>query len=296
MSLFAGLEEILIENEPLSTHTWFKIGGPARYFLKPRNKRQLQTIISRCRENDFPWRILGHGANLLVDDAGLNCAVISLDHKAFGEMEFSDKRCAKVGAAASLGGFVIESVRAGFSGAEVLVGIPGTVGGAVKINAGGRFGDIGTLVSSATVLDGSGEIFGRERGDLSFEYRNSNIGEQIITEVELELVPDDPMRVLNKMREVWIIKKSSQPLVSRSAGCIFKNPSPDKPAGVLIDKAGLKGASVGGATISEQHANFITAEAGTRFSDVISLIELIREKVKDAFDITLELEIEIWTD
>lgn len=293
MSLFTGLDEIVTEHEPLAPYTWLRIGGPARYFLRPRNDEELAALLARCRENDLTWRILGHGANLLVTDQPLDGAVIKLEEPGFTEMSFNHTK-AVIGAAGSLGAMVLESVRRGLGGAEALAGIPGSLGGAVKMNASGRFGDIGTLVSRVKVVDACGNAFWREKPELLFEYRWSNIDDQIVTAVELELLPDDPKRVLNKMREIWIIKKSTQPLSSRSAGCIFKNPSPDKPAGALIDKAGLKGRRVGGATVSEQHANFITVEGGATFQDVQTLMSDIQKEVYEKFGIELEPEVEIW--
>jgi UDP-N-acetylmuramate dehydrogenase len=296
MSLFAGLEEIVTENQPLADFTWFKIGGPARYFVKPRSEDDLKTALRRCRENNLPWRILGHGANLLVDDKGVEGAVIKLDESGFGKMEIVEERIVRIGGAVSLAGMVLQCVRKGLSGAETLVGIPGSVGGAVKMNAGGRFGDIGTFITKITVVDSSGGSFSREKPELNFEYRRANIYDQIVTEAELEFVPDDPQRLMTKMREVWILKKTAQPLSSRSAGCVFKNPSPDKPAGALIDKAGLKGLTVGGAKISEQHANFIVVEPGVRFMDIVSIIDRMKTAVFEKFGIDLELEIDVWED
>ncbi len=295
MSLFTGLEEIVTEDVPMSEHTWFRIGGPAKYFVQPKTEDQLQTVFQRCMENSLSWRVLGHGANLLVDDAGLDCAVIKLDEKAFGELTF-DGNIASVGGAASLGKVVLEGVRHGLGGAEALAGIPGSVGGAVKMNVSGRYGDIGTIISRVRVVDSLGNVYWREKGELLFEYRWTNIDDQIVTRVELELLEDDPKRVLDKMREVWIIKKSTQPLSSRSAGCIFKNPSPHQSAGALIDKAGLKGTTMGLARVSEHHANFITAEPGANFSDVIDLIEIVKGRVFEEFGIELEREVEIWQD
>lgn len=296
MNLFAGLEEIVTENVPLANFTWLKIGGPARYFVQPRSEEELIATVRRCQENDFAWRILGHGANLLIDDKGVNCAVIKLDNAGFGQMQFVDEHTVKAGGAAPLASLVLESVRRGMTGAEALAGIPGSLGGATKMNAGGRWGDIGTLITKIRVVDSSGSSFCREKPELTFEYRWSNVYDQIVTELELELVPDDPKRVLNKMREVWIVKKSGQPLSSRSAGCVFKNPSPQRPAGALIDKAGLKGVAEGRAKISEQHANFIIAEADARFSDVVCLIEKMRVAVYEKYGLDLDLEIEIWED
>lgn len=295
MSLFTGLDEIVTENEPLANYTWFKIGGPAQYLVRPRNDQELQTALARCRDSNLPWRVLGHGANLLVDDAGICGAVIQLDPTHFGHMDFDDATAA-LGGAATLAKFVLESVRRGLGGTEVLAGIPGSLGGAVKMNAGGRYGDIATLVSRVKVIDESGHAFWRERPELIFDYRWTNIHHQIVTAVELNLVPDDPTRILNKMREVWIIKKASQPLSSRSAGCVFKNPSPHQPAGALIDKAGLKGTRIGNTFVSDQHANFIIAEPGATYADVISLINRIKQTVADSFGIQLQPEVEIWTD
>jgi UDP-N-acetylmuramate dehydrogenase len=294
MSLFAGLEKIVTENEVLAPYTWFRIGGPARYFVQPTSEEELRDVIRRCRENNFPWRILGQGANLLIDDKGLNCAVIKLDDAGFSGIEIA-KDHVMIGAAAALGRAIQDTIKAGLSGMEVLVGIPGSIGGAIKMNAGGRFGDIGTLASRVEVVDASGITSWREKPELMFEYRHVNITDQVITKVQLELMPDDPQRMLNRMRETWILKKNAQPLSARSAGCVFKNP-PGQPAGLLIDKLGFKGKSVGGAMVAEQHANFIVNQSNASFEDVIGLIEQIKLAVYDQQGIELELEVEVWRD
>lgn len=295
MNLFAGLEEITTENEPLAKYTWLKIGGPARYFIKPRSAEELATVICRCRENGFPWRVLGQGANLLIDDKGINAAVIKLDHEAFRQIDLA-ATSVTIGAGASLSVAVQETIKAGLSGMEILVGIPGSLGGAIKMNAGGRFGDIGTLVAQIEVVDTSGTAFWREKPELSFDYRETNITDQVVTQVQLELTPDDPHRILTRMRETWILKKTSQPLSLRSAGCVFKNPSPDQPAGMLIDRAGLKGKAVGAASVSDQHANFIINQENATFADIMGLIELVRKTVYEKNGVELELELEVWQD
>jgi len=293
MNLFAGLEEITTENEPLAKHTWLKIGGPARYFVRPRSQEELGMVIGRCRENNFPWKIIGQGANLLVSDKGVNAAVIKLDQDGFKSIE-TDKTTVTVGAGASLSMVIQETIKAGLSGMEVLVGIPSSMGGAVKMNAGGRFGDIGTLVSEVEVVDTTGTVSWREKPELIFEYRSTNINDQIVTRAKLELTPDAENRILSRMREPWILKKTSQPLSLRSAGCVFKNPEGDQPAGMLIDRAGLKGTSVGGASVSEQHANFIINQETATYEDVMGLINLIKKTVYDKNGVELELEIEVW--
>ncbi|MFA5863527.1 MAG: UDP-N-acetylmuramate dehydrogenase [Phycisphaerae bacterium] len=295
MNLFTGLEEIVAENEPLGKYTWLKIGGPARYLVRPRSQEELSTVIERCRNENYPWKILGQGANLLIDSKGLNAVVIKLDHIAFKEIEIA-KSTVTAGGGASLSLVIQESIKKGLSGMEVLVGIPGSVGGAVKMNAGGRFGDIGTLVSRIKVVDKSGTCFWREKPELNFEYRNANIHDQIVVAAELELMSDDPQRILSRMKETWILKKTSQPLSLRSAGCVFKNPAASEPAGLLIDKAGLKGKAIGGAMVSEQHANFIINQDTATFEDIFALINLVRKTISDRYGIDLELEIELWQD
>jgi UDP-N-acetylmuramate dehydrogenase len=295
MNLFAGLEEIVTENEPLAPYTWLKIGGPARYFVRPSSEDQLREVIKRCRENNYPWRIMGQGANLLVDDRGVNCAVIKLDHDNFSRIEI-DKQSVTVGAGASLYNAIQATIKAGLSGMEVLVGIPGTIGGAIKMNAGGRFGDIGTQTTRVEVIDVSGTTTWRERPELVFEYRFANITDQIVTQVQLELMEDDPQRMLNRMRETWILKKSTQPLSVKSAGCVFKNPTPEQSAGMMIDRVGFKGKNVGDVVVSEQHANFIINNGNATFQDFMALVGQIKTAVYDRYGVELEMEVEVWQD
>ncbi len=292
MNLFAGLEEIVRENEPMSQRTWFKLGGPARYFVEPRQEQELLEVVRRCHENSVEMYVLGRGSNLLVADAGVSGVVIHLTNENFGKIEIEDTRV-RVGAGADLRHVLMQCARSGLSGLECMVGIPGSVGGAVKINAGGSFGDIGNVAQSVRLLDSSGFEFAREREDIYFGYRMTNIMAKFILEVELSLVPDDPERIGRQIKEIWMLKRNSQPIGGRNAGCIFKNPR-SLSAGALIDKAGLKGYRVGGAYVSERHANFILADEGAKSSDVLELIDLIREKVRERYEIELELEVDIW--
>ena len=293
-NLFAGLEQILTENEPLAKHTWLGIGGPARFFLQPTTQQQLRTVMLRCAENSLPLRIIGQGSNLLVDDHGIDAAVLRLGKEGeFADLQVNGSEII-VGAAVGLNRLVLRTVRQGLAGMECLIGIPGTVGGAININAGGSFGDIGTVVGPVKVMDSSGTAFYRQRPELVFAYRQTNIGDAIVLQGQFNLTQSDPQSVLRKVREIWMLKKANQPLSSRSAGCIFKNPPRQVSAGALIDRAGLKGKQAGKATISAKHANFIVTEPGVTFQDVQDLINLVRDKVYDQFDIRLELEIQIW--
>jgi UDP-N-acetylmuramate dehydrogenase len=180
-----------------------------------------------------------------------------------------------------------------FVGAEFLAGIPGTVGGGIRMNAGGKFGDIGAVVTRVQVMDMEGTVFERTKDDLVFEYRSTNISARFVLGATLELEEDDPERILRKAKEIWMYKRNSQPLNTKNAGCIFKNPR-GLSAGALIDQAGLKGMHVGGAQVSEKHANFIVAEQGCTADDVLRLIKIIQEKVFEKNEIHLESEVQIW--
>ncbi len=292
MKLFDGLEDILRENEPLSRHTWLGIGGPARYFLEPRDIDELRKVVCRCRENEIPVYVLGSGANLLVDDAGVSGAVVRLKQGGFTSVDLVEGGI-RAGAGADMGRLVLRCVREGLSGIECLTGIPGSVGGCVHMNAGGAFGDIGSVIDSVDVMNDAGEIFTRYREDLAFAYRSTNITSKFILGAEFKLVEDDPHRILKQVKQIWIYNKNTQPLAKRNAGCIFKNPR-GLSAGALIDRAGLKGRRVGGAYVSEKHANFILADERAKASDFLKLINIIRETVYKTSEVYLELELEVW--
>jgi len=292
MNLFAGLEEIVKTDEPLAAHTWFQIGGPASYFIRPQTMDQLQEVIRRCRENEVPMYVLGDGANLLISDSGVRGAVIHL-----GQGDFTEVRPVEggvfAGAGADMQKLVLRCVREGRTGLECLTGIPGSVGGCVRMNAGGAFGDIGNVIERVDVMTDGGEAFTRHREDLAFAYRSTNINSKFILGAEFRLNDDDPHRILKQVKQIWIYKKNTQPLGQRNAGCVFKNPR-GLSAGAMIDRAGLKGKRIGGAFVSDKHANFILADKGCTASDVLKLINLIRETVYKKNEVYLELELEVW--
>lgn len=276
----------------MSGLTWYGLGGPARYLLRPTTEDQLTEIVHRCRENGVPMYVLGMGANLLVGEAGVNGAVIKLDGEHFSQIAIDGDRVV-VGAAADLRRVIIRTVREGLAGLHCLAGIPGTTGGAIRMNAGGAWGDIGSLIQRVHVMDANGRVFCRERDELVFEYRRTSLADPLILGAEFQLTVSDPKHVLQQVREIWTYKKNTQPLRVRSAGCVFKNPR-QMSAGALIDQAGLKGLSCGGAMVSTRHANFIVARQGTKPSDVLKLIAIVREKVFEKFGVHLELEIQVW--
>ncbi len=289
---FSGLEEIVSENEPLAPHTWYKIGGPARYYVRPRVPEELQEAARRCAENNIRIYVLGLGANLLVGDSGVDGAVFRLDQDYWRRVKFEGNSL-EVGAGVDMQKLLIRTVKEGLSGIECLAGIPGTIGGGIRMNAGGKFGDIGALVTRVDVMDSTGHHFDRHKDDLVFDYRSTNISAPFILSARLELEQDDPDRIMKKTKEIWMYKRNTQPLNTKNCGCIFKNPR-GLSAGALIDQAGLKGFRVGGAEVSEKHANFIIAHPGCKADDVMKLVKLIREKVFDKNEIHLESEVQIW--
>ena len=218
--------------------------------------------------------------------------MLHLSSPAFSDIKI-DGQTITAGGGAKLGHVISTAVREGLAGLETLVGIPGTLGGALHGNAGGHGGDIGQWTSQATVMMRSGEIVVRKREELVFAYRQSSLDELVILDAQLRLESDDPEDLTKRMQKQWIVKKSSQPLSHQSAGCIFKNPR-GMSAGMLIDQAGLKGTRVGQAEVSDRHGNFIVANPQATSDDVLKLIDLVRERVAERLGIELEREIEIW--
>jgi UDP-N-acetylmuramate dehydrogenase len=292
MNIFSGLEQIVEANHPLNEHTWYGLGGPAEYFIRPKTVKQLKEVVRRCDENRIPIYVLGFGSNLLIDDDGLRGAVIKFEAGEFVQTQFEGEKLT-AWAGAELGKLVLTCVQKGLSGIEALTGVPGSVAGAVKMNAGGNFGDIGAVVESVTLMDADANIFEKKKPELIFDYRSTNITAKFILSAQINLVSADPEQIMRTVKEAWIYKKNTQPLNTRNCGCIFKNPR-GVSAGALIDRAGLKGLQIGGAVVSEKHANFVIAEKGCKSRDVLRLIDAMKQRVREKFDIELEPEIEIW--
>ena len=292
MSIFSGLEEIVKTDYPLAKRTWYGLGGPADYFISPKTTEQLKEVVKRCNENEIRIYVMGFGSNLLIGDDGLRAAVIKLETEQFAQIKYDDQEVT-AGAGAELSKLVLTCVEKGLSGIEALTGIPGSVGGAVNMNAGGNFGDVGASVESVTLMDSAGKVFEKSKPELVFDYRKTNITAKFVLNARLKLNSAEPEQIMRTVKEIWIYKKNNQPLNTKNSGCIFKNPT-GASAGALIDRAGLKGLQIGGAVVSEKHANFIIAETGCSSRDVTRLIAAIKQRVKEQFDIELELEIEIW--
>ena len=292
MSWYADFAPVVRTDVPLAQLTWFGLGGPARYLVEPTSIEQLQQIVQRLRDEQIAVYVLGGGANLLVRDAGVDGAVVALSSRAFKETAIAGT-VVTVGAGRDVQKLLLECTHQGLGGLECLAGIPGSVGGEIKMNAGGAFGSIGGLVEKVTVMDTNGQVYERSRDDLVFAYRHSNISARFILDATFALAPDDPERLMQRVKEIWMYKKNSQPLADHSAGCIFKNPD-GQSAGALIDRAGLKGTVRGAAEISTKHGNFIVAHKGATAADVLALIDLARDAVLKRFGIRLETEVVIW--
>lgn len=292
MTLVSGFEKIVKSAEALAPLTWFKLGGAAEYFAEPNSIDELAALVRRCCEEDVPVRLLGGGSNVLIRDEGVTGMVVRLTAQAFCDVTIQGQMIS-AGGGAKLAHLISRAVREGLGGLEPLVGIPGTVGGALHGNSGSHGGDIGQWACRATVMTRSGELHQRDREDLVFAYRESSLDELVILNADFLLEEDDPEQLTKRMQKQWILKKASQPMAHQNAGCIFKNPR-GMIAGMLIEQAGLKGKRVGGAEVSQQHANFIIADENATSQDVLRLIDTIRSQVAERLGVELETEIEIW--
>lgn len=292
MPIPAGFEHITRENEPLAPFTWLRVGGAAQYFAEPTSVEELAALVRRCYESGLPVRVLGGGSNLLVRDEGVPGLVVALAAAAFGSIHVAGRRVT-AGGGAKLGHVISSAVREGLAGLETLVGIPGTLGGALHTNAGTLGGDIGQVTASATVMTRKGEIVTRQRRELRFGYRDSSLDELVILEAALDLEPGDSRNLTKQMQQTWILKRAEQPLSDQTTGQIFKNPS-GASAASLIEDAQLAEAKVGQAAISDRNANFLVVGDKATSREVLELIELVRKGVAERTGVELELALEVW--
>lgn len=279
--------------------TWIGIGGRADHLARPQSTQELGELLRQFAGQ--PVRVLGDGANVLIDDDGVDGLVVSLANFDDVSPVDGDPAVLRVGAGVNLPKLITRCVREGLAGLEGLAGIPASVGGAVRMNAGGMFGEIAQTVRAVDAMTILGEPERLEREQIEFSYRHSGLEHLIITHVELGLraVPSGEQPALRqKLKDVMAYKKHSQPMANDSAGCAFKNPvvaGIRTSAGKLIDQAGCKGMRVGGAEVSDLHANFIVTESGCKAQDVIALMDAVRTRVLAHHDIAIEPEIVIWT-
>ncbi|NOY30151.1 MAG: UDP-N-acetylmuramate dehydrogenase [Planctomycetes bacterium] len=292
MTVVSGFEKIVRRDEPLADRTWLRLGGVASFYAEPKSVDELAALVRRCCDEEVPIRVLGSGSNVLIRDEGVPGMVVSLGGADFADIQISNGRL-MAGGGAKLAHAISETVRAGLAGLEPLVGIPGTLGGALHGNSGSRGGDIGQWACQATVMTRTGEILQRNREDLVFAYRQSSLDELVILSAEFQLEEDDPEQLTKRMQKQWIVKKAGQPLSHQNVASVFKNPR-GMSAGMLIDQAGLKGTRVGAVEVSQRHANFIVADEGATSQDVLRLMDIVRSRVAERLGVELETELEIW--
>lgn len=284
-----GEAKVLVQ-EPMASHTTFRIGGPADYYVMPETTEELAEVLNVCKEEKVPYFILGNGSNLLVGDHGIRGVVIQLYKNFDGIIIEGTTVTARAGA--MLIRVAKEAGKAGLTGLEFASGIPGTIGGAMVMNAGAYGGEMKDVVTAVKVLTKDGEILTLTAEEMKFRYRGSVIEEQgyIVLETVMELEKGDPQEIQSRMEELSIQRKTKQPIEYPSAGSTFKRPE-GYFAGKLIMDAGLRGFQVGGAQVSEKHCGFVINTGGATAADVMQLIKSVSDKVEAQFGVPLEPEV-----
>ena len=289
---FDDLGIAVASGEPLAPHTWLGIGGAAGYFCEPVDVDALARIVRRCHEKKIPLRVIGGGSNVLVASAGYPGMVVRLSAPAFCTIAVA-KPAITAGAGAKLVHVVSAAVQAGLAGLEMLVGIPGTVGGAVVGNAGSRGGDVGARVDAVTVMLADGTLETRQGSALAFQSRWSNLDDVIVIACRFELDEESPDLLTKRMQKQWIVERSEQPSGTRAVAMMFKDPL-GTTAESLIAQAGGRDLRVGEAAVYAPHANYVVAGAGCSSDDVRGLVERVRSTVRDKLGVELTPLIEVW--
>ena len=287
------LSSKIIFNEPLMNHTSFGIGGPASCLIYPNNREELSQVLQYAKKENISVFFIGSGSNILVWDRGFNGIVISL-RKTFKNLTIKANHQIIVESGVMLGNLVKKAIHSNIKGLESLIGVPGTLGGALIMNAGAFGNEISNYFTEAQTMTIEGEIKKYNKNQINFSYRDSTFPKnEILIEATFNCTEGVPSEIQKDKQNASLSRKTKQPLKFRSAGSIFKNPSNTVAAGYLIDKTGLKGIRKGGACISTKHANFILNIDKALAKDVFDLICLAKQKVLEKFNINLELEIKL---
>ena len=282
---------VVRRDEPLARRTTLRVGGPADDYIEPAFEADLAAVVRLCAAHALPFIVLGRGSNLLIRDGGIRGLVLCLSHANFSRLEIQGDKL-RAGAGVKLKTLAVEARRAGLAGFEFLEGIPGNLGGALRMNAGAMGSWLFQVVESIRHMNRAGEIHEQPVAEIPAEYRGCPLFKtHLALGAVLRGTPDAPGTIAARMTQYSEKRWASQP-AAPSAGCIFKNPAAS-PAGKLIDELGLKGARVGGAVVSAEHGNFIINDGTATAKDVLALIALIKEKVKDARGLELHTEVEI---
>jgi len=291
-------------DEPMTRHTYLKVGGPAEAFVTPPDMAGLEQLMSWCRSGRQPWMVIGSGSNLLVKDGGIGGIVISLGRclKDIRTTEGGSDIRLTAQTGVKLPSLCRYCIERGFAGLNFALGIPATVGGAIVMNAGTARGSMADVLESIDCLQPDGRWVRFDRRELDFSYRclswkgsgpNDEGVIPIIVDGSFSLKPGDAKMLADEAEEILKLRAAKQPIDQPSAGCFFKNPTPDRSAGELIEKAGLKGRQIGKARVSTRHANFIVNTGGATARDILSLMELVQKRVADKFEVELVPEVKV---
>lgn len=292
MNWWKGLKSRVRISEPLKNKTTFKIGGLARFFCEPDDAAGLKLLIISARRYKIRVFVIGSGSNILIADRGVNGLVLKLNSGSFKGITNRDNYL-EAGSGLALAQLIQAATKTGLSGLESLAGIPGTVGGALCMNAGSGGKCIGDFVQKVKVMDYNGNTKVLHKKDIKFGYRRSSLGKYIILSARLRLAKKNKEEIKNNIKKFLEYRRSTQDITFPNAGCVFKNPSRES-AGRLIDLCGLKGKRQGGAFVSLRHGNFILNQKNASTRDVLRLMSIIKKRVKHKFNINLEPEIKVW--
>jgi UDP-N-acetylmuramate dehydrogenase len=281
----------LLENEPLARCTTYRIGGPARYLVMPADAEDVAKALEMAAERGVPWLVLGLGSNVLVKDAGFPGVVIRIG-KGIDKFEMKGAT-AIVGAGLPTPLLARRTADAGFAGVERFIGIPGTVGGGVYMNAGAHGAEFAEVLTECTVMDAKGKLRQVPRKQISFKYRSSNLGNVVVLEAKLALIEEPPAKLKEMQARLFRWRKAGTPFDQPCCGSVFKNPGGPRTAGMLIDECGLKGFTIGGAQVSPLHANYVVNTGTATASDVLKVIEHVRKVVARKAGVELELEVKV---
>jgi len=288
-----GAGNVLLD-EPMSTHTTFRVGGPAECMVEPQSVDEVVDAIAACKAAGVPWRVLGHGSNLLVSDAGVDGVVVHISGNV-GDVDVREGGVVVASAGASNAKVAAMACRAGLAGFEFAAGIPGSIGGAAIMNAGAYDGEFRDVATSVTCLTADGQVVELDADQADWSYRHSMMGDagMVVLQATLKLHPDDPQAIRARMDDLAQRRTSKQPLDLPSAGSTFKRPEGHF-AGKLIQDAGMQGYQVGGAQVSTKHAGFVVNVGGATASDIVQLIGDVQQAVRDQFGVELEPEVRFW--
>ena len=292
LSVLSSFGGVVRENQTLAPFPWLQIGGPTRYLVEPNDESQLMEVVRSCAAVGIPMRVLGGGSNLLIRESGFDGATFNLTSPAFGQMRRMENAVI-CGAGAKLSHLIAYCVGAGLGGLEHLIGIPGSVGGALRCNAGTDDGDIGHVVHSAKLLTKEGNVVEVKEKGLAFSHRVSSLDELVILEAFFNLEPGEVRGLTKREQTFWIVKRSKQPSFPERAAIAFIDPDGYK-ASELLHQSGFNGAIEGSVRLSSSYPNYLITSDGASSTQVLTLLERVRDGVQDRTGVQLQLHLQIW--